>query len=365
VVLEIALFASAVLLMALTFHSCQKEEEMILETEEIGLKSDPISEITLIYPMNDVNAGEDFTITFSSSCGKIMIERGFIGEVDEYGEIINKVYTGLSCETENLLWEEIDDTGYADCQGGSITGNLAEAGTYVYRAKLNFKAKNNSGCADCGTFVGNQYECFMITVVAGGGNENEGTFTDARDNKVYKWVKIGDQVWMAENLAYNLAGSRAYNDDEANAAIYGRLYTRAQAIGDVCPAGWHLPSIAEWETLINYIVANSAVYGNVAKALASKTLWHEWFLPNYPIPGSSPELNNSSGFNALPAGRYTYAWNQYDSETYRTEFWSSDPGDIFEDLPNYVGIIWDVDHVFTAFGSPVDGLSIRCVKDAE
>ena len=210
----------------------------------------------------------------------------------------------------------------------------------------------------------------MITVVGGNGNgdENQGTFTDARDGKVYKWVKIGDQVWMAENLAYNLAGSRAYNDDEAKAAVYGRLYTLLQAIGEegpVCPAGWHLPSIAEWETLFGYIVANPGVYGTVSKALASKEGWYTYPISGYPYPGSNPELNNSSGFNGLPAGMYGW-YSGYQGEGYRCHWWSSDLGDNQADpqLPNFVGLTHISSEPFTAFGAPVDGYSIRCVKDA-
>jgi uncharacterized protein (TIGR02145 family) len=272
------------------------------------------------------------------------------------------VYTGLTCDMENLMWESVGEDVYEDCGGATITKNLTEAGTYVYRAKLNFKAKNKLECLDCGDFVGNQYECFTVTVVEG--NQNEGTFTDARDGKVYKWVKIGNQIWMAENLAHNFAGSRAYNDDATKAAIYGRLYTRAQATGGACPTGWHLPSMAEWQTLIDYIVVNNAVYGNVAKALASKNLWKDYGVAYRPYPGSSPECNNSSGFNGLPAGLYFYA-SGYTSETYRTQWWSSDPGSIFENLPNHVGLAFNLDYVFKDYGTPMDGLSIRCVKDAD
>ena len=361
---KIALFISAVMLTALTFHSCQKDLDM-MNVGEIGLKNEAVSEITLNYPQEAVTAGEDFDITFSSSCGRIMIERGFTAEVDEYGMIINKVYKDLSCETENLLWEAVGLDEFEDCGGTTITENITEAGTYVYRAKLNFKAKNKTECPDCEAFIGNQYECFTITVAEGTVNENEGTFTDARDGKVYKWIKIGDQIWMAENLAYNLTGSRAYNDDEAKAAIYGRLYTRNAAL-TVAPEGWHLPSIAEWETLFGYIEANPGVYGTaVSKALASKEEWYEYPLSGYPCPGSSPELNNSSGFNGLPAG--IYGFDGYQGVTMRGEWWSSDLGDLFTDpqLPNYVGLTHYSEAPFKAFGAPGNGLSIRCVKDAD
>ena len=180
-----------------------------------------LSEITLDFPTGDVTAGDDFEIAFSSVCGRIMIERGFVEEVDgDTGEILT-VYSGLGCDTENLVWEEIEAGGFSNCQGGSITENLAEPGTYVYRAKLNFKARRNSGCDDCDAFTGNLFECFMITVAEA---SSPNSFTDARDGKVYQTVTIGTQTWMAENLAYETtSGSFAYNNDESNVATYGRL----------------------------------------------------------------------------------------------------------------------------------------------
>ncbi|MGD9931740.1 MAG: FISUMP domain-containing protein [Mangrovibacterium sp.] len=353
-------FVLSVLLLAVSFQSCQKDE--IVETEDVTLKSAVAPVIYLVYPETDVAAGENFEITYSSSCGKIMLERAYVLEFDAVSETYNKVFVGLTCETENLQWESVGEDVFETCAGETVTENIEAPGTYVYRAKLNMKAIKKSGCLDCGDFVGNQYECFMITVVAG--NQNEGSFTDERDGHEYKWVKIGEQIWMAENLAYNLAGSRAYNDDEAKAAIYGRLYTRDQATGGAAPAGWHLPSMAEWQTLIDYI-ANNAEYGNVAKALASKDLWQDYGVAGNPLPGSSPELNNSSGFNGLPAGFYFSAYAGYTAETNRTQWWSSDSGDIFNSLPNLVGLAFNVNYVFKDYGSPLDGFSIRCIKNAD
>jgi len=119
-------------------------------------------------------------------------------------------------------------------------------------------------------------------------NERFGRMTDQQGN-VYKTVKIGTQVWMAENLRYKVSsGCWAYENDENNARIYGFLYDWETAMS-VCPAGWHLPSKAEWDSLIETIGGKE-----IAKtSLKSITGWNE-------------NGSNSSGFSALPGGFYTY-----------------------------------------------------------
>ncbi len=104
---------------------------------------------------------------------------------------------------------------------------------------------------------------------------NKGAFTDPRDGQTYRWVRIGEQVWMAENLRYlpSVFGWRAgstttpyyyvygYNGTNVRAAKatdnyknYGVLYNWPAAL-NACPPGWNLPSDADWTQLVDYVVA--------------------------------------------------------------------------------------------------------------
>ena len=77
-------------------------------------------------------------------------------------------------------------------------------------------------------------------------------FTDPRDGNIYKTITVQGVTWMTENLRYKSPqGAFYFDDDTNNIPIYGVLYEWKTAT-KVCPDGWHLPSGAEYQTLVNY-----------------------------------------------------------------------------------------------------------------
>ena len=146
-----------------------------------------------------------------------------------------------------------------------------------------------------------------------------GSLTDERDGQVYKTVKIGTQVWMAENLNYadslkdvvlQDGASFCYDYDDDNCAVGGRFYRWAAAMGllskynnykadetllkssnhrGLCPEGWHIPDTTEWNTLI------ATVGKGNASALKTTSAW----LFDADSIGAA---TNSTGFSAAPTG---------------------------------------------------------------
>ena len=196
------------------------------------------------------------------------------------------------------------------------------------------------------------------------------TVTDI-DGNVYLTITIGTQVWMAENLKtarYNdgtpiplVTGGPAWanlkapgycfynNDANANKAIYGAIYNWYTGnTGKLCPAGWHVPSDAEWTTLTNYLGGENAAGGKIKESGIS-----HWVTPN-------DGANNSSGFTALPAG-----YRQDDGSFYNINdddyWWSSTvstPGNSWGRNVNYNYAYVTRDSYNKRFG-----YSVRCIRD--
>lgn len=190
------------------------------------------------------------------------------------------------------------------------------------------------------------------------------------DGNIYNHVTIGTQVWMRENLkttklndntpipfvASDLEWSTtltpAYswsNGDMANKTPYGALYNWYVAnTGKLCPAGWHVPTDADWTTLTNTLGGESVAGGKMKE----QGLAH-WIYLNV-------GATNESGFTALPAGQRggdgLYRFFNYDAD-----WWSSTNVDA--DLIWYRAIRYTEVQIIRGKCYKYNGLSVRCVKD--
>ena len=210
-----------------------------------------------------------------------------------------------------------------------------------------------------------------------------GTMTDSRDGQTYKTVTIGTQTWMAENLNYAYTGvpykvysytsdstSWCYEDGESNCAKYGRFYTWAAAMDSVgtwstngkgcgykktcsptypvrgvCPEGWHLPTIEEFETLFTAVGGQSTA----GKVLKSTSGWN-----------SGGNGSDAFAFSALPAGHRDYYGN-YNSEGDYAHFWSSTESNSDDAYSMY--LFYSVGDACLDYDGKFTGFSVRCLKD--
>jgi uncharacterized protein (TIGR02145 family) len=106
----------------------------------------------------------------------------------------------------------------------------------------------------------------LLTIVVSLSGQSK--FTDKRDGNVYRTITIAGVTWLAENLKFKTkTGSFYFDNDSNNIQIYGVLYEWESA-KNACPAGWHLPSGAEFQSLINYF-DQKETWGRIASDPAS------------------------------------------------------------------------------------------------
>ena len=167
--------------------------------------------------------------------------------------------------------------------------------------------------------------------------------TDSRDGQTYKTVKIGDQIWMAENLNYENGNSMCYSDDTTKCSKSGRIYTW-DAAKEVCPSGWHLPDSLEWEALFSAV----GTRGKAGRNLKSTTGWAD--------NGNGVD---AYGFSVLPIA----FWDDPDfiARDEYAKFWSST--EVGADKAELQDFYMSYDSVLHGSFSKKMALSVRCVKD--
>ena len=220
------------------------------------------------------------------------------------------------------------------------------------------------------------YEALKLQIKADGYK-----FTDSRDGNVYKMIIIGEQVWMAENLAYlpvvvgPVTGSQtephfyvygywgtdvAAAKATANYTTYGVLYNWPSAmngaasstanpsgIKGVCPPGWHLPSKSEWDQLVNYLGGNDSAGGKM-----KETGFIHWQEPNN-------GATNESGFSSVPGGSVDDKFKSIGTKAF---FWSSTENTSIASLQYELSCNNTRVDRLSYYGGKNYGLSVRCVR---
>jgi len=166
-------------------------------------------------------------------------------------------------------------------------------------------------------------------------NAVTGDNTVSCGGQTYKTTQIDEQVWMAENLNYNVSGSECYEKKEINCKKYGSLYNWETA-GTVCPLGWHLPTYEEWETLIGSLGGEET---------------------------AGTKLKSANGFAALSGG-YGYPSGYFNKLGDGGYWWTATELNApYADHAWHWYMIWDSEYVDYNDGDKTNLYSVRCVKD--
>jgi uncharacterized protein (TIGR02145 family) len=159
-------------------------------------------------------------------------------------------------------------------------------------------------------------------------------FRDQRDGQSYKLIRIGNTVWMAENLNYAVDAQSFC----VNCEIYGRLYTWESA-KNACPQGMHPPTESEWNVLAEY-------YGGQK------------------IAGDKLKSNFQSKLKASFSAKYGGTgsmYGKYDHKNYSDGIigtWWADPGTSHRIIRSYSSIL-----TREVGDTKSDAHSLRCVQD--
>jgi uncharacterized protein (TIGR02145 family) len=197
-------------------------------------------------------------------------------------------------------------------------------------------------------------------------------FCDNRDGKIYRWVKIGEQTWMAENLSHAVpTRSWCYENKEENCALYGRLYDWYAAmdfsnatskdpsgVKGVCPEGWHLPSNAEGVKLLNSIgdQPKELISANWVNDYYANRLSHMSYIPIY----FDGDYNDSYGFSALSSGLRRPGG---DFENKGACWWLTDQGRAETTARFFVNLCGSATSGTHNHIDKYTGFSVRCVRD--
>ena len=313
------------------------------------------SHFSISVPWLKLTTTKSFTNSwiYAGACQSAMYDTGPMSLSEEFLKLGAKGYNGFDVSVISALanpvaikMTELFSSGLSF----SDASNEVRKGNYI--KKLTRIIYPNQ-TADVSIFDDNQVDekpFYLVDPTNTSGiifnpNVNYGSFTDSRDNNVYRTLQLGDQIWMAENLRYLTHVSPSSSDagnwvngyqgtsvNEAKAtdnySTYGVLYTLSEASG-ACPTGWHLPSNEDWIIFENYLIANGYNYdgttadNKIAAALASVFGWESSTVMGSVGNSDYPDKKNITGFSGIPAGVRLDQGGKFDYLGTNTTWWSS------------------------------------------
>jgi uncharacterized protein (TIGR02145 family) len=183
------------------------------------------------------------------------------------------------------------------------------------------------------------------------------------DIKDYGTVQIGSQTWMAKNWGCYVTGSVCYKNDPANCAKYGHLYDWATTMAlnascnssscasqikakhqGICPSGWHIPSVDDWEELVYFVESNNGCSNCAASYLKTS----EW--------GGIDDY----GFSALPGG-YGRSGGVFSNVGDVGYWWSASEN--ISGSAYYRSMLYNYESVGYRSINKYDVFSVRCLQD--
>lgn len=343
----------------------------------------------------------------SSSASAENNEPTTLSSAEEQGSSSSSSFTSAGSVTlssssrhcEECNDEAISSDSNAESNGSSRSSSSEKNAESSSSEKLSETSSSSAGKVDCSTFLEwekkhDKWNWDVPKECRFNPDIDYGSMTDSRDGQVYRTVKIGSQVWMAENLNYAYTGVKFnYRDDNSdkdyssdssswcyvntlgNCAGTGRLYTWAAAIDSVklandaenpldcgygkncslparvqgiCPEGWHLPTAAEWDTLFTTVGGQSTA-GNILK---SQTGWC-----------CDANGDDAYGFSALPVG-FRHQSGYFEHFRDHAYFWSGDATLLVEKAGS-MSLIAKDEYAHRSGSYKFFAYSVRCVKDSD
>lgn len=201
----------------------------------------------------------------------------------------------------------------------------------------NKAAENNASDANKAAPIAVKSDSSQTVAQPGAKPVNGNYFIDARDKHAYGYVKLGNHTWMADAVMLKTSTSHNPNNQEERALREGRLYNWQEA-QTICPEGWRLPKLAEFEELIreNCVIADEdGLYAGCKDKLAAKGL----------------QLYNTGFFN-------DYEQGYYESADEFSFYWTSD--EINEGHASVLTVIHNDAHLSQS--AKLLGNPVICVK---